>query len=45
MTNQLEIFLNDLGPEAQRKVLKFLKIKDPREANLNVFPLFVLEKG
>jgi hypothetical protein len=37
MTSQPEIFLSDLTPEAQRKVLRFLKIKDAREANLDVF--------
>jgi hypothetical protein len=44
MTDQLEIFLSDLKPEAQAKVLRFLKIKDAWEANLDIFPLFVLPK-
>ena len=44
MTDDLEIFFGDLMPEAQKKVLKFLRIKEPREANLDVFPLFVLPK-
>jgi hypothetical protein len=42
MVNELEIYLSDLTPEAQKKVLKFLKINTPEEANLDVFPLFVL---
>jgi hypothetical protein len=39
---ELEIFFGDLTPEAQATVLRFLKIKAPEEANLDVFPLFVL---
>ena len=44
MANELEIFLGDLTPEAQKKVLKFLGIKKAAESNLNVFPLFFLPK-
>jgi hypothetical protein len=44
MADELEIFLSDLKPETQARVLKFLGIKDDREANLDVFPLFVLAK-
>lgn len=44
MDNELEIYLGDLSLEAQEKVLKFLKIKRAEEANLDVFPLFVLPK-
>jgi hypothetical protein len=44
MADELEIFLRDLTPEVQARVLRFLKIKDAREANLDVFPLFVLPK-
>jgi hypothetical protein len=44
MTGALEIFLGDLTPEAQRKVLRFLKLKGPKEANLDTFPLFTLPK-
>ena len=43
MTDEFEIFLSDLMPEAQEKVLKFLGIK-LAESNLDVFPLFVLPK-
>jgi hypothetical protein len=42
MAKELEIFLSDLMPEAQKKVLRLLKIRTPEEANLAVFPLFVL---
>jgi hypothetical protein len=42
MAHELEIFLSDLKPEAQKKVLQFLGIKTPQEANLDVFPLFGL---
>ena len=44
MADELEIYLSDLTPEAQAKVLKFIKIKAAKEANLDVFPLFVLSK-
>jgi hypothetical protein len=44
MADELEIFLGDLTPEAQKRVMKFLKIKAVEEANLDVFPLFVLPK-
>ena len=44
MADELEIFLSDLTPEGQKKVLKFLDIKAAEEANLDVFPLFVLPK-
>ncbi len=42
MAKELEVFLSDLRPEAQARVLRFLKIKTAVEANLDVFPLFVL---
>ena len=44
MADELEIFLSDLMPAAQKKVLAFLGIKTPEESNLDVFPLFVLPK-
>lgn len=44
MAGKLEIFLSDLTPEAQQRVIKFLGIKSAAEANLDVFPLFILEK-
>ena len=42
MAKELEIFLSDLTLEAQTRVLRFLGIKTAEEANLDVFPLFVL---
>lgn len=42
MAKELEIFLSDLTPDAQDRVLRFLKIKASQEANLDIFPLFVL---
>ena len=36
---EMEICFTDLTPEAQQRVLNFLKIKNPEEANLDVFPL------
>ena len=44
MADELEIFLRDLTPEAQTRVLRLLRIKTAEEANLDVFPLFVLSK-
>jgi hypothetical protein len=44
MADELEIFLSDLTPQAQKKVLEFLGIKAVEESNLNVFPLFILPK-
>jgi hypothetical protein len=42
--DELEIFLSDLTPQAQKRVLRFLKIEVPEEANLDIFPLVVLPK-
>ena len=44
MADELELFLSDLTPEAQTRVLRFLRIKTAAEANLDVFPLFVLPR-
>jgi hypothetical protein len=44
MAKELEIFLSGLTPEVQARVLRFLKIKTAKEANFDVFPLFVLPK-
>jgi hypothetical protein len=41
---KVEIYLHDLTPEAQAKVLKFLNAERPEDQNLDVFPLFVMEK-
>jgi len=40
-----EIFLGDLTPEAQTRVLRIIGIKIASEANLDIFPLFILQKG
>ena len=44
MTDEFEIYLSDLKPEAQKKVLEFFGVKTAEESNLDVFPLFVLTK-
>ncbi len=44
MADELEIFLSDLAPEAQTRVLRFLRIKGTEELNLDMFPKFVLPK-
>jgi len=41
---KLEIYFNDLNEKGKEKVLKFFGIKSPEELNLDVQPLFVLEK-
>lgn len=40
--DQMEIFFEDLIPEAQERVLKFYRISGPVEANLDIVPLAVL---
>lgn len=42
--NILEIYLEDLKPEAQEEVLRFYGVSNPKELNLDIQPLFVLEK-
>jgi hypothetical protein len=39
---QMEIFFEDLTPEAQGRVLAFYRILGPVEANLDIVPLAVL---
>ena len=39
-----EIYLEDLKPEIQEKVLEELGIKSAREGNYDVFPLFAVCK-
>ena len=43
----IEIYICDLLPDVQKTVLDALEVNSPEEANLDVFPLFVLslEKG
>jgi len=44
MTENYEVFLSDFNPETQKKILKFLGIKDEKEGNLDVFPLTLIPK-
>jgi hypothetical protein len=43
--NEMDIFITDLTPEAQRMVLDFLGLPSPEEGNYDVFPLFSLTNG
>jgi len=45
MPETLTIMLDDLNSEAQREVLEFYGYKTAAEGNLDVVPLFELEKG
>jgi len=38
MNDEIEIYLRDLTPQAQKKVLAFLGIKAAEKSNLDVFP-------
>ena len=38
----MEIFLDDLVPEKQKEVLRFLGMETPEEWNLDTFPLAVI---
>jgi hypothetical protein len=40
----MEIYFDDLHDDVKLAVLKFYDIKEPEELNLDVEPLFVLEK-
>jgi len=42
--SEMELYLSDLKPEAQRRVLKFLGLKSPEEGNLDVFPIAIIPK-
>jgi len=44
MSETLTIMLADLSTEAQREVLDFYGYRAPEEGNLDVVPLFVLER-
>ena len=44
MSKTLQIMFDDLDKEAQKKVLEFYGYDSPEEGNLDVVPLFVLEK-
>ena len=39
MERTFDIMFDDLVPETQKEVLKFLGLKSPEEANLFTFPL------
>lgn len=45
MSKTLEIMLDDLGSKAQKRVLAFFGCDSAAEGNLDVVPLFVLERG
>lgn len=40
----MDIMLDDLKPEIQAEVLKFMGLKDAKEGNYDTFPLFVLDE-
>jgi len=42
--SEMELYLRDLKPEAQRRVLKFLGLESPEEGNLDVFPIARISK-
>ena len=42
--DELEIYFDDLKPEAQKKLLELHGISGPDEANWDVFPIFVIPK-
>jgi hypothetical protein len=42
--SEMELYLRDLKPEAQRRVLRFLGLKSPEEGNLDVFPIATIPK-
>ena len=41
----MEIMLDDLKPEVQEEVLKYLGITDTKEGNYDIIPLFVLDEA
>lgn len=40
----MDIMFDDLNPSAQKRVLEFEGIKNLKDLNLEVVPLFILEK-
>ena len=44
MSETLEIMFDDLNARAQKKVLEFYGCDSAEDGNLNVIPLFILEK-
>jgi hypothetical protein len=43
MTNTVEIYFDDLTPEAQARVMEAMEIVDPSEGNFEISPLAILE--
>ena len=41
---EMSIYFRDLNEEAQKRLLEFLGVKNEEEANLDVFPLFIIHK-
>ena len=41
---RFDIMFDDLVPETQKEVLKFLNLKTPEAGNLDVFPLTVISQ-
>lgn len=44
MSETLEIMFDDLESKAQQEVLEFYNYDSPEEGNLDVVPIFILEK-
>ena len=44
MSETLEIMFDDLNIKARKEVLEFYGYDNPKEGNLDVVPLFILEK-
>ena len=44
MERTFDIMFDDLVPETQKEVLKFLNLKTPEAGNLDVFPLTVISQ-
>ena len=44
MSETLEIMFDDLNAKARKEVLEFYGYDSPKEGNLDVVPLFILEK-
>jgi hypothetical protein len=44
MTEQLELFLADLKPEARCRVLRFLGVKEAKDLGLDVQPFSVMSR-
>jgi len=42
--SEMELYLRDLKPEVQRRVLRFLGLKSLKEGNLDIFPIATIPK-